>query len=187
MRKGRIVEKFTWTTSVPLSDDNELCRTTRTRDVRLWRERGCNRVCRDENYVCIIFNFPNILWRSQRRSSTPFKDSRGYEKLTIVGLRFSSDRWADRRIGASGKSTWLAWERYLFSLLVDPAHYFYRTRTIRHIFPRERDAGETSIYIHEILPTLVSIEILLRLLRIFHEYSRKISERHVEEFTLKRY
>ena len=46
----------------------------------------------DENYVCIIFNFPNIPWRSERRGSTPFKGSRGYEKLTIVGLRFSSDR-----------------------------------------------------------------------------------------------
>ena len=137
IRKDRtireMVEKFTWNYVGRYPDDNELCGATHTRVVRLWRERGCETERHDGNYVCIIFNFSNILRQNGRGSGVaPYEDSCDYEKLT-TGLW---DRWSKHgRIGESWISTWPALPRRiilffpLFSLPLSLFRYsIYRTR-----------------------------------------------------------
>lgn len=59
----------------------------------------------DENYVCIIFNFPSTRWQNRRYSGTPYEDSRDYKNLTATVCVSSNS--LNRRIGANQKLTWL--------------------------------------------------------------------------------
>lgn len=123
------------------SDDNELCGATHTRVARLWRERGCKTERHDGNYVCIIFNFSNILRRNGRRGSgvAPYEDSCDYEKLTaatVCATAFGIDD-PDGSVKTE-KSTWprrIILFLPLFSLVTSfIVHVLYRAHTIRHIF-----------------------------------------------------
>lgn len=93
-------EKFTRNHVGRYSDDNELCGATRV--ARLWRERGCKTERHDGNYVCIIFNFSNILRRNGRSGVPPYEDSCDYEKLTaatVCATAFGIDDPEHGRIG----------------------------------------------------------------------------------------
>lgn len=122
-RRREMVEKFTWNYVGRYSDDSELCGATHTRVVRLWRERGRKTERHDGNYVCIIFNFSNILRRNGRGSGVAPYDSCDYEKPTIATAFGIDDPNTDGSVKAENRYS--IYRTRFLSSTHDSAHFLF--------------------------------------------------------------